>query len=251
MKFFTTKDIIKSLNKILDIEQDVSGIDYLKKLVKNCAREFEVKYVFIGQPTNPGLDKIKTNVCWANTDYQTNFTYELKDTPCENVFSGKRVCVYPKGVAEKFPKDRLLVDFGVESYIGAPLLKNKIDFAGILVFLDDKPIKDVGFYTAIVDFLASRASLELDRHNIEEELRSRVDERTSELKLANRKLVESLSEIKTLQGIIPICCSCKSIRDDQENWKQMEEYISNHSDAQFSHGYCPDCLKKLHPDLAY
>lgn len=70
------------------------------------------------------------------------------------------------------------------------------------------------------------------------------------LLLKKQELKEAISEIKTLQGIIPICCSCHSIRDDKENWNKLEEYISNHSDAQFSHSYCPDCLRKLYPELA-
>jgi len=65
----------------------------------------------------------------------------------------------------------------------------------------------------------------------------------------NEKLQKSLDEIKTLQGIIPICASCKMIRDDEGFWKQVEVYITEHSDAQFSHGICPGCAKKLYPDL--
>ncbi|WP_462324236.1 PAS domain S-box protein [Desulfoplanes sp.] len=63
------------------------------------------------------------------------------------------------------------------------------------------------------------------------------------------KLEKALKEIKQLQGIIPICASCKNIRDDQGAWKQLEEYISDHSDAEFSHGICPECAEKLYPGL--
>jgi PAS domain S-box-containing protein len=57
-------------------------------------------------------------------------------------------------------------------------------------------------------------------------------------------LQKALSEIKKLQGILPICSVCKKIRDDAGAWSQMETYISNHTDALFSHGYCPECAKK-------
>ena len=63
------------------------------------------------------------------------------------------------------------------------------------------------------------------------------------------KLEKALKEIKQLQGIIPICASCKQIRDDKGAWNQMEQYISKHSDAQFSHGICPECMEKLYPEL--
>ncbi len=59
-----------------------------------------------------------------------------------------------------------------------------------------------------------------------------------------------LLELKTLSGLLPICASCKKIRDDKGYWEQIESYITNHSEAVFSHGICPDCIKKLYPDLS-
>jgi hypothetical protein len=57
-----------------------------------------------------------------------------------------------------------------------------------------------------------------------------------------------LEEIKTLQGIIPICAQCKKIRDDKGYWEQVELYVSKHTKAQFSHGICPACAKELYPE---
>ncbi len=62
-------------------------------------------------------------------------------------------------------------------------------------------------------------------------------------------LQKALSEIKTLRGILPICASCKKIRDDEGSWKQMESYIRDHSEAQFSHGLCPECAEKAREEL--
>ena len=53
----------------------------------------------------------------------------------------------------------------------------------------------------------------------------------------------------TLSGLLPICASCKKVRDDGGYWNQIEEYISAHSEAEFSHGVCPDCFKDLYGDL--
>jgi hypothetical protein len=64
-----------------------------------------------------------------------------------------------------------------------------------------------------------------------------------------KKLNLALDEIKKLEGVIPICASCKNIRDDLGYWTQVEQYISEHSDAKFSHGICPKCVKKLYPEL--
>ena len=63
------------------------------------------------------------------------------------------------------------------------------------------------------------------------------------------ELRQALAEVKTLSGFLPICASCKKIRDDKGYWNQIEAYISEHSHAQFSHGVCPDCAKKLYPEL--
>jgi GAF domain-containing protein len=65
----------------------------------------------------------------------------------------------------------------------------------------------------------------------------------------NRALELALSEVKTLQGFLPICASCKKIRDDQGYWKQIEGYFRDHSDVEFTHTLCPDCVKKLYPGL--
>jgi len=75
----------------------------------------------------------------------------------------------------------------------------------------------------------------------------KISEREREQLIA--ELRQAMSEVKTLRGFIPICSSCKKIRDDKGYWNQIENYISDHSEAQFSHGICPDCMKELYPDL--
>jgi hypothetical protein len=62
-------------------------------------------------------------------------------------------------------------------------------------------------------------------------------------------LRDALNKVKQLSGLLPICASCKKIRDDRDCWKNLEEYIGDHSEARFSHGICPDCAKKYHSDL--
>jgi hypothetical protein len=64
------------------------------------------------------------------------------------------------------------------------------------------------------------------------------------------KLQKALSEVKTLSGLLPICAACKKIRDDNGYWQQIEQYISKHSEAEFSHGICPECRGKLYPKIS-
>jgi len=64
-------------------------------------------------------------------------------------------------------------------------------------------------------------------------------------------LKEALAKVKTLQGLLPICASCKKIRDDKGYWNQIESYLEDHSELSFSHSVCPECFKKLYPNFKH
>jgi DNA-binding NtrC family response regulator len=64
------------------------------------------------------------------------------------------------------------------------------------------------------------------------------------------QLRETLADVKTLSGLLPICASCKHIRDDKGYWHQVESYIQQHSSAVFTHGLCPKCAQKIYPNIA-
>lgn len=88
-----------------------------------------------------------------------------------------------------------------------------------------------------------------------QELRARIQAGVRILQLQQalaeriRQLEEAMQQIHTLQGLIPICSYCHKIRDDREVWQKMEIYIQKHSEARFSHGICPDCLREHYPDF--
>ncbi len=73
--------------------------------------------------------------------------------------------------------------------------------------------------------------------------------RELELRRSNEDLQRALREVKVLKGLVPICASCKKIRNDQGFWQQLEEYIQQHSEAEFSHGLCTPCIKKHYPGV--
>jgi hypothetical protein len=87
------------------------------------------------------------------------------------------------------------------------------------------------------------------------ELRSTIEmalykaEMERQLKQANHELKAALAQVKKLSGLLPICANCKKIRDSDDYWHEVEDYISSHSEADFSHGICPDCMKKLYPEV--
>ncbi|MBU0728475.1 MAG: PAS domain S-box protein [Proteobacteria bacterium] len=95
-------------------------------------------------------------------------------------------------------------------------------------------------YNAAGECVGRRAS----NHDITE--RKQVEEEREQL---IQKLKEALDKVKVLSGFLPICSSCKMIRDDKGYWNQIESYIRDHSEAQFSHSICPDCARKLYPDI--
>jgi len=100
--------------------------------------------------------------------------------------------------------------------------------ATIVPFLDDdgKPVQ----YVAIRTEISARKKGEEERENLIVALQG------------------VLAEVKTLSGLLPICCNCKKVRDDRGYWNQIEAYIGKHSNAQFSHGYCPDCIGQVYKD---
>jgi hypothetical protein len=76
-----------------------------------------------------------------------------------------------------------------------------------------------------------------------------AEQSQAELAQANRQLQEALDNVRTLRGLLPICSGCKKIRDDQGQWQVMEGYIQRHSEASFTHGLCPECMRQIYPNL--
>lgn len=107
------------------------------------------------------------------------------------------------------------------------------------VQIENRPVLTILKQVAEIEIELSRAQEEIARRKRVETERDKVIE----------ELKKALSEVKTLQGFLPICCICKNIRDDQGYWNQIESYIRDRSEAEFSHSICPECAKKFYPDL--
>ena len=93
-----------------------------------------------------------------------------------------------------------------------------------------------------------KAEQELIKHR--DHLKELVKEQTAQLEEKTLLLESTLANIKTLKALLPICSSCKKIRDDEGYWGQVDTYIASHTDTKFSHSLCPDCLRKEYPDIA-
>jgi DNA-binding NtrC family response regulator len=103
-------------------------------------------------------------------------------------------------------------------------------------------------YRDHLEELVEERTFELERTN--ESLHLEIAQRKSaeaEREMLIAELREALARVKQLSGLLPICASCKKIRDDKGYWRQIEAYIRDHSEADFSHGICPDCARELYP----
>jgi len=141
------------------------------------------------------------------------------------------------------------VDFMPEGHV---VLKNVL-FAPLIV--DGRTVGIIGLANKAGDFddsdaemaasFGELAAIALQNSRAVEE-RDRSDQARERL---IEELKDSLAKVRTLSGLLPICANCKQIRNDQGYWERIETYIQQHSDAEFSHGICPDCARKLYPEL--
>ena len=104
--------------------------------------------------------------------------------------------------------------------------------------IENRPVLAILKQVAEIEVKLSLAHQEIEARKAAERDRDTVIE----------ELKQALSEVKTLRGFLPICANCKKIRDDKGYWNRIEAYIEEHSNAQFSHGICPECAKKLYPN---
>jgi len=110
------------------------------------------------------------------------------------------------------------------------------DGLAVDVYMAISPIKDAAGQLMGASSIAYDIT---ERKKIEEERTKMI-----------QQLNETLSKVRTLSGLLPICASCKKIRDDKGYWQKLETFVHEHSNAEFSHSMCPDCMEKLYPDFA-
>ena len=133
------------------------------------------------------------------------------------------------------------------------IIKSDPAFADIpVIFLtaldtDDEELH--GLELGGIDYLTKPVNFALLKQRVRNHLTLKernelVSEQRDQLLRKNEELEAALAQVKQLEGIIPICMHCKKIRDDQNSWNQLEQYISTHSEARFSHGICPQCLEE-------
>lgn len=127
---------------------------------------------------------------------------------------------------------------GIFAYLGYPVFWPDGEVFGTICAVDTKENKWGKRYEKLLSSFKDA----IEAHLALVEAMDRLHRR-------NEDLERALSEVKTLRGLLPICASCKRIRDDQGYWNQIETYLRENSNVEFTHGTCPDCAKKLYPEL--
>ncbi len=178
--------------------------EYLNSLVTILAKSLNADYVLVGIPEEEDKLMIKTMAFCAEGQLLPNMRYELKGTPCEKVYSNHKVCTYHENVADEFPEDLMLIEFGIQGYIGAPLYAYEKGVNGILACLFKRRLDRDQLEQSTLEILTNRVTAEINRINTLKVLKqanldlkkSQVDllNKNEELLLLNGKVTKLLKE---------------------------------------------------------
>ena len=157
---------------------------------------------------------------------------------CETVVETKDRLLVPNALADEKWKNNPDIKHNMISYLGFPIVFPDGKPFGTICILDNKENAYSETYEKLIENFRDivQSHLALIYMN-------------SVLGEKNKRLSDYIEEIKILRGIVPICSFCKKIRDAEGNWSEVEAYVTKHSEAQFSHGCCPECRKRHYSDL--
>lgn len=178
-------DPLQAITHICNVKQSVYGINYLKEIMKRFAELYQFDFAILGEPSSPNCEVIQTTLMWSHGTFKENISYDLTGTPCENVLGGDQICLYDRDVSAAFPKDTMLQEMGVSSYVGSRLLSPEGKLLGLIAFMSEQPtVVNEGFYT-VLDFFASRAGMELERENLNKQSQDRALQENRQIRLAS------------------------------------------------------------------
>lgn len=170
--------------------------------------------------------------------FKSRIGLAAEQTPREQAFCAHTILQREVMEIEDATSDRRFADNplvlsapNIRFYAGAPLVSPNGQALGSLCVIDRHPRKLTADQRNCLERLARLAMSNLEFRNV------------------SADLAEAVVNIKTLSGLLPICASCKQVRNDDGYWEQVEVYVQNHSHAQFTHGICPDCSEKLFPGV--
>ncbi len=161
-------DEIAALRAIVEGTARSTGAVFFESLVRHLAAAVGVGYAFVAEFAHVKT-RVRTIAYWGPEGLRPNVEFDLHGTPCEDVVRGG-LCHYPSGVREMFPLDTDLVEMGIESYLGVPLLDGEGNVLGHLAVFDNRPMPAEPRLLFIFRIFATRAAVELERLRIERQL---------------------------------------------------------------------------------
>ena len=179
-----------------------TGSDFFPSLVRHMANALRVRYAFITDCDDQ--KHAKAIAVWKGTDFGDNFEFDIADTPCEKVLHGE-VCHYREDVPRLFPLDTGLAEWGVESYLGVPMLDRNSRVIGHIAILDDKPMDRDARAIDLVKIFAARAAAELKRQRAENDLQAALEQVRAlqkKLEAENVYLQEEISREHNFEEIV-------------------------------------------------
>lgn len=203
-KYNKLKELLQLINETVSNDTYNLGDHFFEDIVIKLNKALNADYTFVGTLSNNAAE-ISTIALVDREGLMENFSYSLKDTPCANVI-GQAPCSYDRDITTLFPNDKLLIDMGIEAYVGVPLYDSKSNPTGIIVCLFKQPLENIYAIESVLMIFASRAGAELEHLKLYEdlerhkqELERKVEERTKELKRKNIELEESNRKLKKTQ----------------------------------------------------
>jgi PAS domain S-box-containing protein len=161
-------DELAALRALVEGTARSTGQEFFQSLVRHLAAAVGTRYAFVAEFA--GGMRVRTLAYWCQGRIIDNVEWDVTGTPCEDVVRG-RLCHYPSGVKTRFPDDRPLVEWGIESYLGVPLLGAKGEHLGHLAVFDERPLPEEPRRLFTFHIFAARAAAELERLRSEEQLR--------------------------------------------------------------------------------
>jgi len=200
------------LQTIITGTSNVTGNQFFETLTKVLGDFFNAKFAFVGKII-PKTKMVETLHLRVAGETQPNFSYELKGTPCANVINGNgTISFYPENVDFLFPEDLLLVQMGIKSYFGSPVLDKAGTPIGLVVVMDNETMEEIPYGRYILSIFASRVGAEIQRINKENELKENYEElqafeeelrqQSEELLVINEHLEQTSQEIERQRSLL-------------------------------------------------
>lgn len=219
------QDVMEALaraSSVLDTE------DFLHNCVRDLARAYDAPYAFIGL-LKPNQTQVTTLAVWAGDRLAKNFEYDLEGTPCKDILDLKKELI-PRDAGRLYPTDTMLLDMGVESYFGAPLVASSGKMLGLVSVMDTRPMELTRWTAPILGVFATRISVELERKFATERLQElnlrleeRVRQRTSDLEAFTYSVSHDLrAPLRTIEGF---ALALQEDMADQLN-EQAQDYLN-------------------------